>query len=102
TEPRREVFRSAARRWERVIIGNLPAVGDIDDLRIDASIVEIDGPGGILGQAGPDGLRSGSSLPFEGTMEFDTDDVADLEADGSFGDVILHEMGHVLGVGTIW
>ncbi len=35
-------------------------------------------------------------------MEFDTADLADMEADGSLYSVILHEMGHVLGIGTIW
>ena len=35
-------------------------------------------------------------------MKFDVADVADLQADGDFEAVILHEMGHVLGFGTVW
>src|ERR1051326_8004175 len=35
-------------------------------------------------------------------MQFDSADVATLIAGGSFGLVIQHEMGHVLGYGTIW
>ena len=35
-------------------------------------------------------------------MHFDTADVANLENSGQFKSVILHEMGHVLGFGTIW
>ncbi len=35
-------------------------------------------------------------------MRFDSADVADLEADGQLEAVILHEMGHVLGFGTVW
>ena len=35
-------------------------------------------------------------------MRFDTADVADLEVDGQLETVILHEMGHVLGIGTVW
>ena len=35
-------------------------------------------------------------------MEFDSADVASLEARGQLDEVILHEMGHVLGIGTIW
>jgi hypothetical protein len=35
-------------------------------------------------------------------MNFDTADLTDMEQDGSLIDVILHEMGHVLGVGTLW
>jgi hypothetical protein len=35
-------------------------------------------------------------------MQFDSADVANLVAAGQFDEVILHEMGHVLGIGTIW
>ena len=35
-------------------------------------------------------------------MQFDTADLAEMEADGSLVRVIIHEMGHVLGFGTIW
>jgi hypothetical protein len=73
----------------------------IDDLVSFAAIDSIDGPGKILGQAGPCGFR-GTGLPFLGVMMFDSADVAQLEADGEFDEVILHEMGHVLGYGTIW
>ena len=32
-------------------------------------------------------------------MTFDIDDIANLENQGTFEGVILHEMGHVIGVG---
>ena len=35
-------------------------------------------------------------------MQFDEADLVELENAGRLEDVILHEMGHVLGVGTIW
>jgi hypothetical protein len=35
-------------------------------------------------------------------MFFDTADVADLESSGQFSEVILHEMAHVLGFGSLW
>ena len=35
-------------------------------------------------------------------MSFDTADLASMEADGTLVDVITHEMGHVIGIGTIW
>jgi hypothetical protein len=35
-------------------------------------------------------------------MRFDQADLAEVEASGLLQDVILHEMGHVLGFGTIW
>ena len=35
-------------------------------------------------------------------MAFDTADLKKMEQEGTLVDVIIHEMGHVLGVGTIW
>src|SRR5216683_1640867 len=102
-------FTAAAQRWQQVITADLPDVdsatyGHIDDLLISASVTSIDGPGGILGQAGPDLFRStGSHLPYHGVMQFDSADLASLAANGELSYVILHEMGHVLGFGSsLW
>jgi hypothetical protein len=101
-----QVFRQAAARWEQVITGDLPDATyqgvAVDDLLIDASAQAIDGSGGVLGESSPDAFRSGSQLPIHGTMEFDTADLASLEANGELYDVVLHEMAHVLGFGTLW
>ena len=35
-------------------------------------------------------------------MEFDEDDLERIERSGDLDDLILHEMGHVLGIGLIW
>ena len=35
-------------------------------------------------------------------MSFDKADLRAMERDGTLADVITHEMGHVLGIGTIW
>ncbi len=106
TDSQWQVFQQAAQRWEQIIVGDVPDAvyqgQPVDDILIDASGVPIDGTGGILGQAGPDFLRLGSFLPIHGTMEFDTADLASMEQSGLLRDVILHEMGHVLGFGTIW
>ena len=76
--------------------------GVVDDLRIYVSIVEIDGPSGTLAQAGPCSTRGLTNLPIVGSMKLDEADLDDLEAEGGLTSVILHEMGHVLGLGTIW
>jgi hypothetical protein len=111
TAGQKAAFKKAADRWSKVIIGDLPSVivsGEvIDDVLIEAKGVFIDGPGGILGQAGPTNLRPASAgaaafLPAKGIMSFDSADLADMESDGTLLDVITHEMGHVLGIGTIW
>lgn len=100
-------FDEAATRWEQVIVADIPdfnsrRFGAIDDLLIDASAVAIDGRNGVLGRAGPDELRAGSFLPAHGIMEFDSADLQPMADNGTLVDVILHEMGHVLGLGTVW
>jgi hypothetical protein len=111
TAPQKNAFKKAADRWASVIVGDLPSVrvdGEvIDDLLILAQGVPIDGPGRILGQAGPTHLRPAVAgkfkfLPVKGIMSFDTADLAKMQADGTLKDVITHEMGHVIGIGTIW
>jgi hypothetical protein len=111
TQRQQEAFAAAADRWVRVIVGDLPEmlVGDelIDDVVISAQGRPIDGIGHILGSAGPRDLRpreagAAAFLPATGSMSFDTADLERMEADGRLNDVITHEMGHVLGVGSIW
>ncbi len=102
-------FDNAAARWAQVIVGDLPDVNDsqfgvIDDLLIQASVVPIDGRGNILGQATWTNARTtGTHLPYRGYMQFDSADLASMVQDGTLQDVILHEMGHVLGFSqTLW
>jgi Leishmanolysin len=111
TDTQKAAFKAAADRWSRVIVGDLPSVtidGEvIDDILILAQGQDIDGPGQILGQAGPTRVRprtAGKSafLPAKGTMQFDTADLQDMEQRGTLNDVITHEMGHVIGIGSIW
>jgi hypothetical protein len=106
TVSQQQVFQQAAARWEQIVTGDLPNATyrgvAVDDLLIDAQALAIDGRGGVLAEAGPDVLRRSSRLPVHGTMQFDTADLASLEASGQLYDVVLHEMGHVLGFGTIW
>lgn len=110
-QAQKAAFKAAADRWTRVIVGDLPSVkvdGEtVDDVLILAQGSDIDGPGRILGQAGPTHLRPASAgksayLPVKGTMAFDTADLRSMQKDGTLRDVIAHEMGHVLGVGTVW
>jgi len=102
----RKAFSKAADRWSKIIVGNLAPVmveGErIDDLLIIAKGSDIDGRRGILGQAGPTHLRENDHLPARGLMSFDIADLKAMEDDGTLADVICHEMGHVLGVGTLW
>lgn len=111
TENQKNAFKAAANRWTTLIVGDLPSVqinGEmIDDILIEAQGRNIDGPGGILGQAGPTHLRppnagAAAFLPVKGVMAFDAADLASMEQNGTLADVITHEMGHVLGIGSVW
>ena len=119
TPSQQQAFADAEARWEGLITGDLPnaflsaAAGDcgensppineiIDDLVILASVEPIDGPGAILGQAAPCYIRTASNLPILGLMRFDEADLEAIEAEGLLSDVIVHEMGHILGFGTVW
>lgn len=93
-------FNFAARRWEEMIIGDLPDVTDptyglIDDILITAEGADL-GPG-VLGQATFTQQRNDADmLPYLGLMEFSTAFLPTLPA-LELRDVIIHEMGHVLG-----
>lgn len=113
TAGQKAAFKAAAARWERAIPAALPAVKvngvTTTGCIIDAKGSAIDGPSGILGMAGPTRLRPGiptmgkaAYLPCAGMMSFDSADLAKMESDGSLLDVITHEMGHVIGIGTVW
>lgn len=76
----------------------------ISGLVVYISIVSIDGVGGTLGSAGPCIVRNAAQnfLPALGVMRLDGADVNNLAAGGYLTTVILHELLHVLGFGTIW
>lgn len=112
-------FHLAAGRWRRVIVEDLPDVladvpagqcgsgspavrGVVDDVRVLITVVPIDGVGGTLGSAGPCWIRSGSELPFLGRIRLDSADLDRMAERGILVDLITHEIGHVLGVGSLW
>ncbi|MCA9840052.1 MAG: hypothetical protein KC422_24290 [Trueperaceae bacterium] len=119
TAERRQIFLDAATRWASIITGDLPSVtlnqpqkdicgfgegaisGTIDDLLIIAIIGEIDGKGKILGAAFPSLVRRGNELTAIGCMVFDSADIAELSEE-ELPNIVLHEMGHVLGIGSFW
>lgn len=118
-------FTNAVNRIRAVITGDLtditvnlasPACGipgplneTVDDVVIYARVEADDGPGGTLGSAGPCYFRSSGTNPstippttIYGTMRFDVADLESLAAANRLEAVILHEMLHVIGVGTLW
>jgi hypothetical protein len=117
-----ESFTLARDRWEEVIVDDngdpidiAPDVGAryiatelpdmVDDAYIAGSVILWDGPGGILGVAATAAINqdsNGKLHPKAGSMVFDEADVQDMINFGTWTNVILHEMGHVIGIGLLW
>jgi hypothetical protein len=109
---------SAVAKWQRIIYRSVAPVsfnfqqcGDTAAPNVDTTVTglvilakfdSIDGPGQILGQAGPCGVRTGTDFSALGEMEFDTADVQGMINNNTLAEVMLHEMGHVIGFGTLW
>jgi hypothetical protein len=119
TATQRAAVTAARDHWQQLLTSELPdALLDapaatcgsespainrtVDDVLILVNLISIDGPGGILAAAGPCYVRTTGSLTVMGLLRLDTDDLDQLESAGLLHSVVLHEMGHVLGYGTLW
>jgi len=120
TPTQRTAIEQAVARLESIITGDVmdvtielpgfscsaqipPTDETVDDLLVYLAIEPIDGPGGILGAAGPCGIRGGSGIPYIGGMRFDADDLATIvEPQGLLDELLLHETMHTMGFGTVW
>mmetsp|Transcript_10788 Transcript_10788/g.32445 ORF Transcript_10788/g.32445 Transcript_10788/m.32445 type:complete len:459 (-) Transcript_10788:354-1730(-) len=116
-----DLFVAAKERWEQIVVGDVEGypqgtVSDwfsgffdtpndeaIDDLLIGYEFTAIDGVAGTLGEAGTRYFRRSATGQFlstiSGVMRFDEADFAEMD-DVERQIVILHEIGHVLGLGT--
>ena len=118
TPAQQELFTSAAARIRGVITGELQNVTtgslnlqegcevpvtineQIDDIVIYATVTPIDGERKILASAGPCYVRNSgpdSLTTIIGVMKFDVADINNLREE-----VVMHEMLHVVGVGSMW
>ena len=118
TTSQRQQFEGAANFWNSTILGydlTSDANGQATphSLTINVSVPVIDGVGGVLGSAGPQTVTYYDNNPFgapswalyyssSGAMQFDAADVNNMMANNTFFGVVLHEMAHVLGIGTLW
>ena len=96
-------FTDAAKRWEKIILGTKEGFEPLE-LKITYDLVDKDGPGGTLGYAGWRSLgKEWGELPTTGAMYFDKPDIESTKNGGNLEDLILHEMGHVLGLSSsLW
>jgi len=106
-QPYRKPFGNAMQRLNAFITLSrrsvtIDGVTQLIGIEIAAKVAPIDGLGGTLGRAGPTAVLQSDGLPVAGIMEFDIADVANMAANGTLEDVVVHEMAHCLGVGTLW
>ena len=119
TALQRQAFDDAVSRWAALIPeklepvpvnlaagacrSNSPGINQVvDDLLVFVSLEFIDGVGGTLGAAGVCSARQSNGLPIVASLRLDTGDLALFEGTGRLVDLILHELGHALGFGTLW
>lgn len=113
--------KQAAARWQqaiksplepyKVVVGQnecgagIPAVNEtVQNVIVYVKADSIDGPSNTAGEAGPCVLRDPPSamLTALGSVTIDTADVAYLAQNGALVALLTHEMGHILGIGTLW
>lgn len=129
TSEQQAIIRQAAERWQRVVVGAI-ANHDPNDTYIRdfcfrwLTSESVEGPiapelegissfegllvfvrtvphqDGALARAGPCGYQD--RLPNFGSVMFSADQLERMTSMGWLPDVTLHELGHVLGLGTVW
>ncbi|MEP6834058.1 MAG: leishmanolysin-related zinc metalloendopeptidase [Gemmatimonas sp.] len=119
TPRQREAITNAVAKWQRVIVGHvqttrltipagqcvdgIPAVDeDVEDLLLYVQLAAIDGPKNIIGQAAPCYTHLPSGLTLMGFLQLDVADLDLMLQEGTLDNVVLHEIGHILGIGTLW
>jgi len=114
---------AAAARWNQILAGSTMTTEAINEpspcgssstvpainqtvksvlIFVDLRPIPAPGPGLVtLGQAGPCLVRDVGLLPAVGILKLNSDFLASQPA-SVLSDVVLHELAHVLGYGTIW
>ena len=116
TSHQKDIITLASERWESIIKGDLSPVDHtvypldvwdslldariyindtIDDVRIFVASKDI----AYSGRGGPRALRDDNGLPITGSIIIDKEI---MHHNLGLLQTALHEMGHVLGIGTLW
>lgn len=73
----------------------------IDDVVVLIDIAPNDGPGGVLGFAGPCITQQAAPQTIAGRLSLDIDDLDRLTPTAALA-VVWHEIGHIMGIGGGW
>lgn len=95
------LFDDAIDFWESAIIGTQDDIDVV--LNINASTPNIDGVGKTLGQATNTTASFVDRFLYatQGIMRFDIADIGRMSS-STLLDILIHEMAHVIGFGTLW
>ena len=119
TESQAAAYRNAAEKWMRVLAGtelpDMPVdaeipvgcwdeisdrrVDRVDDLLLVVAVGTFESSTTIA-SAGSCRRHADSMLPWMGRIKFNERYLTEIEADGGLEEVVLHEMGHTLGLGS--
>jgi hypothetical protein len=102
TTQQKAIINDAADRWEEVITGTKISNTGTHTLTLQADIDVIDGAGKTLAVGGYNSLSSADKLPVTGHFTFDKSDIDTTTSGLGFFTTIMHEIGHAIGVGTLW
>ena len=112
-------FDAAVARWKTLVLSGAPpyqvVASDLDPTgdcpsmlneTVDGTVLYVRiqslGNANILGATGLCVIRDQGFLPVQAIMYLNTAAAVNLEANGLLAPVILHEMAHALGFGTLW
>lgn len=115
----RQAVTTAVQRWQRVIVSHVqssqltepanrcfsgaPTINEVvEDLLVFVRITALDGPGNAVARASPCTVHLPSTLTQMGQIQLDSADMELLLGQGTLDNLITHELGHVLGFGTVW
>jgi hypothetical protein len=98
----RNAIEQAAQFWEQVISHS--TFNGVHNLRIDVTGASL--RGNTLAQASPRGYQRDANnryMPVTGAATINSNQFSTFNNDSNYlRDVMIHEFGHVLGIGTLW
>ncbi|MEO7041379.1 MAG: Ig-like domain-containing protein [Gemmatimonadaceae bacterium] len=115
-----QAAQQAVQRWEQIISAPLipyhivtkandcgAGIPGVDKIETNVLVIiqedSIDGPGKTVGLGGPCVLRDDApQLTALGTVTLDSADAVMLQQQGLLVATLTHEIGHILGIGTLW
>jgi hypothetical protein len=107
TSSQQTTLTRSANYWNDLVYGyNSKISTEFSGFTINVGAADLGGRGGTLAQAGTsrifNDLTGGYTLSMGGTITFDIYDIGSLEYKDTLFQTSAHEIGHILGIGSLW